>query len=118
MASKSLTYVVKESSIISLYSSRMWTSATAAALSIISRVTLPLSSAMAQRIPGSRVVVSPKREQTARKSLRSSIDVSPWLLSLAGHYILTSKFVESEQQTPERLSERSDGILTTGFIQG
>src|SRR6266853_1635976 len=70
---------------MSLYSSAMLTSAIEAALSIISRVTLPFSSAMAQSTPGSKVAVKPKWEHTVRNVLRSSMKVS-CDLKMAGHY--------------------------------
>jgi hypothetical protein len=59
-------------------------------LSIISRVTLPFSSAMAQSTPGSSVAVNPKREQTVRNDLRSSMK-SPKMMVImtAGHYSQT-----------------------------
>src|SRR5215471_14883592 len=70
---------------MSLYSSAMGTSAMKDALSIISRVTLPFSSAMAHSTPGRRVEVNPKREQTARKALRSSMK-APSRCKVEGHY--------------------------------
>src|SRR4029077_8179598 len=81
---------------MSLYLSAIWTSATAAALSIISLVTFSFSSAMAQSTPGSNVAVKPKREHTVRNVRLSSMKVSRVKLKkelklkkTAGHYSQT-----------------------------
>src|SRR3972149_6761875 len=70
---------------MSLYSSAMGTSATSAASSIISRVILLFSAAMAHSTSGSTVVASPTVEQTTKKSLRFSMRCLP-AMGMAGYY--------------------------------
>src|SRR5215468_9905675 len=71
---------------MSLYSSEIGTSAMAEALSIISRVIFPLSSASPHSTPGKSVVVKPSREQAERKLRRSSMRSPLVHLKLARHY--------------------------------
>src|SRR5215467_7335569 len=97
---------------MSLYSSAIGTSATKDALSIIARVTLPFSSAMAQSTPGRRVEVSPSREQTARKALRSSMENSLKVL-VDAHYKRAERRINSHpyQQGMERRGKRAKILI-------